>query len=203
MQFGGDINKSSKKILIVDDDPVILEMLKVGLESEGYDITPVVNGKEALNCLLNRKYDLVVTDLRMEPVGGIELLKEAKELCEDLTGVIIITGHADMNAAIEALRLGADDFITKPAKLEEISWRVEKFLVQQQRERKIKVYEDILPVCSYCKKIKDISGEENERWHSADEYINKKTTAQLSHGLCPDCYAQEMKQLDDFEKKYK
>ena len=132
MDLNGAINKSSKKILLVDDDPVILEMLQTGLENEGYDITPVNSGKEALKDLYESKHDLIVTDLRMEPVGGIQLLKEAKELCEGLTGVIIITGHADMNAAIEALRLGADDFITKPAKLEEICWRVEKFLVQQQ-----------------------------------------------------------------------
>ncbi|MBU0482507.1 MAG: response regulator [Proteobacteria bacterium] len=203
MDVSSEISKNRKKILLVDDDPVILEMLQTGLENEGYDLTVAENGKEALRLLLEKKFDLVVTDLKMEPIGGIQLLKEAKELCEDLTGVIIITGHADMNAAIEALRLGADDFITKPAKLEEISWRVEKFLVQQQRERKIKVYEDILPICSYCRKIKDITGKEDESWHSADEYLNRKTTAQLSHGLCPDCYAKEMKNLDEFERKLK
>ncbi len=96
------------KILLVDDDPLILQSISPALVKRGFQVTTAGSGQEAIDALNRSTFDLVLTDLVMENVDGFQVLKAVKEL-EKETMVIILTGHSDVNLAIDCLRLGADD----------------------------------------------------------------------------------------------
>ena len=118
---------SKKNILVVDDDPHIVELNYDILAGEGYQITKSISGEEAIQELESKKFDLVVTDLNMGKIGGISVLKRAKELHPE-TKVIITTGNMDIHYAIDALRLHADDYLLKPFDISEFLDRVAQCL---------------------------------------------------------------------------
>ncbi len=126
----------NKKILVVDDDYSSRIFLQKVLEKDEYPTTICSDGAEALEILNRQSFDLVVSDLRMESVGGIELLEKIKYLDSQIA-VIILTGHASIQTAIEALRLGASDYLNKPINIEELRIRVKKALERQELERKL------------------------------------------------------------------
>ncbi|OQX24164.1 MAG: hypothetical protein BWK80_22275 [Desulfobacteraceae bacterium IS3] len=100
-------------ILIVDDDPMVLAAISKDVEKQGYSVTAVDSGAKALDILKLLSPSLIITDLVMEPINGIEVLKKAKEIYPKIQ-VIILTGHGDMRSAVEALRADADDYVSKP-----------------------------------------------------------------------------------------
>jgi len=103
------------KILVADDNELNRETLKEILTEEGYEVKTVNDGREGINAFLEDKYDLVITDLRMPKVDGLELLKYIKDANSNNI-VIMITGHGTVNAAVSAMKMGAFDFISKPIK---------------------------------------------------------------------------------------
>lgn len=102
-------------ILIAEDNDLSRENLAELLSLSGYNVKAVGNGRDAMEALLADKYELVITDLRMPQVDGLELLKFAKELRDDII-VILITGYATVDSAVDAMKMGAFDYITKPLK---------------------------------------------------------------------------------------
>ena len=117
------------------------------------------------------------------------VLYEAKKQDPGI-GTIILTGYGDMTSAIEALRLGADDYLLKPCDAGELLIRVARCLERQEAFRKIKLYENILPICIYCKNIRDDAGTEpgKGKWLRMEEYLSRKIGTDVSHGCCPVCY---------------
>jgi DNA-binding NtrC family response regulator len=107
------------RILVVDDEPIAVRNLERALEKEGYEITTAATGQGALRQLREREFDVVLTDLRMENVDGMQVLRRAKERDPD-TEVILITGYAAVDTAVEAMRRGAHHYVAKPFKLEEV-----------------------------------------------------------------------------------
>ncbi len=103
------------KILVADDNDLNKETLTEILKEEGYEVKAVNDGREGIEAFLDDKYDLVITDLRMPNVDGLEFLKYIKDANRDNI-VIMITGHGTVNAAVSAMKMGAFDFITKPIK---------------------------------------------------------------------------------------
>ncbi len=116
-------------ILIVDDDRKLLSVLKTMLVGEGHKVFTCSDGLIAINALNENKYDLVITDLKMPGADGFEVLKEARRLDSGII-VILITGFGSLETAVQAIRRGAYDYITKPFKLEEI-----KILVDNAAEK--------------------------------------------------------------------
>ncbi len=106
-------------ILIVDDEPNIIEILQMVLAEDGKDVIACSSGSEALAVLRKKNVDIVVSDIRMPDFSGIELLREAKSIAPD-TLFIMITAFSSTDTAIEALQHGAYDYITKPFKMEEL-----------------------------------------------------------------------------------
>ncbi len=104
---------ANKDLLIVDDEPLVCESLKEMLDMEGYRVDAVLNGAAALEKLQEERYQLILSDIRMPGLNGIELLKELKGRSPD-TAIIFITGHGHIEGAVEAIKLGAYDYITKP-----------------------------------------------------------------------------------------
>ncbi|MGD9350992.1 MAG: response regulator, partial [Desulfobacterales bacterium] len=101
------------KLLLIDDEPDILRVLSMSLKADGYDVVTAGNGTEGITAFEKEGPDIVITDIKMPGMDGIEVLRKVKELNAD-TEVIIITGHGDIENAIEALKHGASDFINKP-----------------------------------------------------------------------------------------
>jgi len=118
-------------ILIVDDSPAILTVIASALEDKGYQVTTASSGEVAIETLSIKDFDLVITDLNMHETDGIAVLKKAKEL-NPVCGVMILTGSRDVTFAIEALRVGADDYILKPCNLSELWERVAKCLERSE-----------------------------------------------------------------------
>src|SRR3990172_10931112 len=100
-------------ILVVDDDPVVVKSCERILKTEGYKIDSAVNGQHAINILQNQDYDLVITDLKMPQVNGIDLIKWMKA-SKHQTGIIIITGFPSQETIKDALELGIIDYVPKP-----------------------------------------------------------------------------------------
>ena len=107
------------KVLVVDDERGMREFLTIMLQKEGYDVTSAGSGKEALEYIAQKAYDIVITDVRMPNITGVDVLKTVKE-CSPETVVIIVTAYASTETAVEAMKQGAYDYITKPFKIEEI-----------------------------------------------------------------------------------
>lgn len=185
-----------KTILLVDDEKPILLSLGNYLEKNNFDIQTADCGEAALAIFQTIFFDLVITDLAMEGMSGMELLKAIKKINSEAC-VFILTGQGDMHLAIEALRSGADDFLLKPYDAEELILRIERILKEQDARRKLKIYEKILPICMYCRKIRDDSGTSwgNGKWLRLEEFLNRKSGVDLSHGCCPECYEKEIKHL--------
>ena len=111
------------KILIVDDEVKATELLKRFLEVKGYDVITSNSGEDALEKVKNEKPVVMILDLRMPEMHGLEVLKKSKEISPE-TKVIIHTAAGDIDAAIDAIRLSASDFILKSCNLDELHWRV-------------------------------------------------------------------------------
>ncbi|MGR3177636.1 MAG: sigma-54-dependent transcriptional regulator [Candidatus Anammoxibacter sp.] len=195
-------------ILVVDDEEIVRETVSNDLEYRGYDVTAVESGEEAVKLLSkdaeNSEFDLIITDLVMEGIDGIEVLKEIKKL-SPCTMVIILTGHGSLETAIKAVKFNADDYILKPCKPEELYFTVNQCLKKLELQRKVKLYEKILPVCCVCNKIRD-----DERvqpgageWLSVTEYMSKRTNVDVTHGYCPECMDKlypELKGIAEYKK---
>jgi len=102
-------------VMVLDDEPIVGKRLKPTLEKAGFDVEVFLNPREALARLDSKQFDIVVTDLKMEEVDGIQVLENILSRCEN-TRVILITGYATVEVAREALVKGAFDFIAKPFK---------------------------------------------------------------------------------------
>ncbi len=123
----------TRKVLIVDDDDLVRETLRFVLEDEGYDVTAVGNGFDALYQLQNGNYDIVLSDIFMPGMNGFDLLRQIREKAPDVP-VILITGYGNIEMAREALKQGATDFITKPYNIQEISILIERNLMRHSLE---------------------------------------------------------------------
>lgn len=193
-----------KTILLADDEEIIRKTISKELKAKGYDVATVEDGESAIALLKQERIDLVVTDLMMEGLDGIQVLKQAKKIDPELS-VVILTGYGDMASAIDALRLGADDYMLKPCDTEELIFRISNCLEKQELKRKIKLYENILPICSVCKKIRDDASKEPGKgeWMTVEGYINRKTGVLFSHGYCKECYDETMKDMAPERKNNK
>ena len=176
------------KILIVDDEIKTCKLIKEYLETKMYSVVTSSNGKDALEKVKNEKYSVVLLDIRMPGMDGIEVLKNIKEISPE-TMVIIHTGCRDIDFAIDAIRLNVSDYILKPAKLEELYFRIFHCAEKLELQRKIKLYEKILPVCCVCKKIRDDTNRERGtgKWMIMETYMSEKANIEVSHGYCPEC----------------
>ncbi len=119
------------KILIADDDPTILSLLNKILISKGYDVQLAENGSVAEKALKSEQFDLLISDIKMEPVDGMQLLKRTRQMRPHV-GVIMLTAYATVATAVEAMKEGAFDYIPKPFKIDELLETVKRALDYQK-----------------------------------------------------------------------
>lgn len=179
----------NNSILIVDDEEIILRTFHLDLKDAGYEVETASCGEAALKKLEDDDYNLVITDLVMEGLDGIKILKWVKKNRPE-TAVIILTGYGSLTSAIDALRLGASDYVLKPYNKMEMLHRVSSCLEKQELLRKVELYENMIPMCSVCKKIRDDSGSKPGEgvWVEADAYIESASNIAVSRIYCNDCY---------------
>ncbi len=115
------------KILVVDDEVSIIEVLKALLRREGYGVKTACSAEEALGYLDKERFDLMISDIRMRPIDGLELLRRAREVQSHLA-VIMMTAYAAVETAVDAMKRGAFDYICKPFKVDELLLTVERAL---------------------------------------------------------------------------
>lgn len=119
----------SNRIMIIDDEKIVGEMAKISLEQEGYEVETFLNAAPALERLKEQQFDIVVTDLKMKGIDGLEVLRTVKNLYPG-TKVIMITAFANLDVAIEALRGDVHDFFPKPVKIKELKESIRKALAK-------------------------------------------------------------------------
>jgi DNA-binding NtrC family response regulator len=115
------------QILIIDDEKIVCDMAQRILAQEGYEVETFTDSTKALARIRDKRFDLVITDLKMENIDGMDILKEVNQLYPD-TKVIMITAYATLDAAIEAIRERIFDFFPKPVKIEDLKKSVKKAL---------------------------------------------------------------------------
>jgi len=125
---------SARRVLVVDDDADMSAMLARHLESEGMAVVAATGGRAALKALMSQEFDVVVTDLVMDEVGGLDVLAAAAR-CQPAPRVILMTAFGTLETAIEALRQGAYDYLAKPFKLAEVTVAVGRALEDRRLRR--------------------------------------------------------------------
>jgi len=125
------MNVALKRILVVDDEPQILGLLSTLFREHGWEVTGAGSGAEGIEKLEHGQFDVILTDLVMPGESGIDLLRASKEIHPDVE-VILMTGYATADTAIEAMRTGAFHYLAKPLKIDEVLNLVEKAFTQRQ-----------------------------------------------------------------------
>ena len=120
------------QILIVDDEQNILLYLSEALEDEGYSITTKSNGKDAIATLEKEEFDLLLVDLKLKDMDGLQIMREAKSHWPD-TVVIMLTGHGSLESAMEAIKYGASDYLLKPASVADLKESIRRGLEKRQQ----------------------------------------------------------------------
>jgi DNA-binding NtrC family response regulator len=126
--------QNSTRILIVDDEKIALRNLEHVMKKEGYEVTGTQSGQNALALIEGQQFDVVLTDLRMEKVDGMQILRRCRELHPDAE-VVMITGYATLESAVEAMKQGAFYYIAKPFKLDEVRKVVSEALEKVRLKR--------------------------------------------------------------------
>jgi len=133
------MDRARPHLLVVDDDPVTVDLLKEVLSREDYDVTTALSGEEAIARGTENLFDMIITDVRMGEKDGIEVLRSFKKVSPETT-VIVITAFGSIENAIEAIREGAFDYISKPFKLEEIKFTIRMALEHRRLLQENKFY---------------------------------------------------------------
>ncbi len=127
----------TQRILLVDDEPDILDVCQRILEADGYRVEPVQSGDAALERLTRQSFDVLVTDIKMPGMDGLELIRAVKEMAPYIP-VVIMTGFSTMDTTIKALKLGVEEYVTKPFAPEELKIAVGKALEKTNLHRQVR-----------------------------------------------------------------
>jgi len=202
------------KILVTDDDPDILEINSTILRNAGYEVYEAATGVECLDMVRRHHPDLVLLDVILPDMTGLEICKKIKEDPE-LKGpfIILFSGiQVSSDNQAEGLGVGADGYLIKPLSRNEFVARIQAMerikraedrLFQTQREQamiieelrkavdEIKTLRGLIPICAWCKRIRDDEG----YWDQLEVYLSKHSEAVFSHGLCPECSNAEREKI--------
>ncbi len=130
------------KVLLVDDEAEFVETLRERLDTRGFETQTALGGNSALGAVQEREFDVIILDVVMPDVGGIDVLREMKRLCP-LTEVIMLTGYATVETAIAGMKLGAYDYLMKPTDMEYLVEKIgnayQRKAEQEERIRKAEI----------------------------------------------------------------
>ena len=130
-------------MLVVDDEGGMRQILAEYLNEFGYEVDSAVNGQEAMQKYKNGHFDIVLSDLVMSPMDGLELLGEIRKMDPDAI-FIMMTGYPSLNSAMEAMKIGATDYVTKPFNIDEIRLKIDRVLLEQSLKGRLKNVQGII-----------------------------------------------------------
>jgi DNA-binding response OmpR family regulator len=173
------------KILAVEDDPVARAVLRKALQKLGHEVIEAKDGQEAWAVMEAEPVRVIVSDWMMPNLSGLELCRKlrARSGSEYVYFILITANSADSANRIEAADAGVDDFLSKPLNVEELWMRLRVAERILRFATQVRQLEELLPICSYCKKIRD----DQNYWQQMEGYINERTGSEFSHSVCPDC----------------
>jgi phosphoserine phosphatase RsbU/P len=174
------------KILAVEDDAVARAVLRQALRRLGHETIEAADGESAWALLQQEPVRVVVSDWIMPRSDGLDLCRKIRARADaDYTYFILLTSNdATQDNQKTAADAGVDDFLQKPLDVQELWTRLrvaERILRYTTQVRQL---EELLPICSYCKKIRD----DHNYWQQIEGYISDRTGSDFSHSVCPDCY---------------
>jgi len=200
------------RILVAEDDSVTRKLLESTLGRLGWDVISAADGTEAWRILetLEGKDapELLLLDWMMPGFDGIEICRKVRSTSGfELMYIILLTSRTEKEDLAMGFIAGANDYITKPFHPVELESRVRvgqrMVKLQTSLAGRIKELEEalgevkrlqgLLPICSYCKKVRN----ETNYWQQVESYLASHTEIKLTHGVCPDCYARIMAELDE------
>jgi phosphoserine phosphatase RsbU/P len=201
------------KILIAEDDVISRRLLEKTLVRWGYEVVVTCDGTAAWEVLQSAGAPpLAILDWMMPGMDGIEVCRRVRRAAAPTPPyLILLTAKGRREDIVMGLRSGADDYVTKPFNREELRARVQVGLrivdLQHSLADRVKALEEaltrvkqlqgLLPICSYCKKIRD----DRNYWQQVESYISEHSEAQFSHSICPDCYEGRVKpELDQLRR---
>jgi len=187
------------KVLIAEDEIVSRRLLESALPRWGYDVVTATDGEEAWALLQDAGAPtIMVLDWLMPRLDGVEICRRIRAHPRlNSVYIILLTSRAAVEDMVQGLEAGANDYITKPFDAAELRARMQvgvrvvnlqTALAERVREvedalSRVKQLQGLLPICSYCKKIRD----DQNYWHQVESYVGKHTDARFSHGICPEC----------------
>lgn len=171
-------------ILTADDEPLFLTVLAEALQKMGHHVLSANDGAEAFELWKSQKTEVVITDWLMPNMTGIDLCKKIRsEKTNFYTYIILLTGLGSKRSVLEGFAAGVDDFIVKPFDEDQLMARLSVAQRIINLNKRVEQLEILLPVCSWCKKIRSTES----RWMSLEDYIKEEKHARISHTICPDC----------------
>jgi PleD family two-component response regulator len=208
------------KVLIVDDSPNILLLYTSILSRAGYEVLEASTGKECFDAVKTNHPDLVVLDVMLPDITGLDVCRQMKndKKSEDIFVILASGIQIASERQAEGLDIGADGYIVRPISNKEFLARVqagerikraEDALREKEREQEelvsqlkealaeIKTLKGFIPICASCKKIRDDEG----YWDQLEVYISKHTDAKFTHGLCPECFEKYRAEMKNLSKK--
>jgi YesN/AraC family two-component response regulator len=190
-------------MLYVEDEPAAREEVLVFLQRRAREVYTAANGREGLELYREKRPDVVVTDIRMPVLDGLEMAKQIRAIDRGAK-IVVTSAHGDTAHLMKAIDIGIDAYVMKPVvagklleairKCAEVveyrraALRHEQALQQSMAELqdallKVKQLSGLLPICASCKKVRDDKG----YWQQIEIYISAHSDAGFTHGLCPDC----------------
>jgi sigma-B regulation protein RsbU (phosphoserine phosphatase) len=190
-------------ILYVEDEPLTRAVFARILERKVRKLFQAENGEEGLELFKKHRPDIVISDVRMPILDGIEMSRKIKSMDNNVK-IILTTAHSDASVLLNSIDAGIDKYILKPVDVDVLFSAMESCAetimlerkIQEQNKEKdelisklqdaldnIKKLSGLLPICASCKKIRDDKG----YWNQIEQYIAEHSEAEFSHGICPDC----------------
>jgi len=131
------LTKKKNKALVVDDDPSVLQVLGGYMKAFDFDVDTTENPRTAVEMCRQTPYDIILSDLVMPEMNGLEFLHEVRQFDTD-SAFIMITGYPSIESAVEAIRLGAHDYITKPFRIDEVKIKIDKALLEKNLKARLR-----------------------------------------------------------------
>src|SRR5437868_4183203 len=173
------------KVLVVDDDASIRLLVKTVVQELGHEAAEAAGGVEAWGRLSASPVHVVVIDWMMPDLDGLELCRRIRaQVAQEYTYVILLTALDAKSHYLMAIDAGIDDFLTKPFDPDLLVARLRVAERILGLRRHVDHLERLLPICMYCKKIRDGAGQ----WMRVEDFLKRETSRQLTHGICDHCY---------------
>jgi AmiR/NasT family two-component response regulator len=201
------------KVIVAEDEFLVSREISRALKELGYEqVGEASNGLEVVEMVCSLRPDVVLMDIEMPELDGLEASGRIQDQCP--TPVVVLTAYESKELVDRASEMGVGAYLLKPPKASEIdravtialtrhsdlmmirdALRQKEALVNELQEaiNKIKTLEGLIPICSWCKKIRDDEG----YWQQVELYVSEHTKAEFTHGICPDCYIKVAEEDED------